>query len=288
MASADEELSSTEDEFEYTRPIIKWVGGKSQILENVLNKFPKNINVYHEIFLGGGSVLIGLLTYANKNLIKINKVIAYDLNETLINLYKNLQKNHIELINKLDEIIKDYNESNKDDEEIKANRKPKNLTEAKTSKESYYYWIRNNYNKMTQQEKNNYIGSAMFIFLNKTCFRGLYRTGPNRFNVPYGHYNNPSIYDDDNIKEISELIKNVEFVVSDFSNSIIRAKKKDFLYLDPPYLPEKETSFVSYNLEGFNIDKHNQLFNLCHQLKENKIIFLYFPSQQWANQSYKY
>ena len=127
---------------------------------------------------------------------------------------------------------------------------------------------------MTQQEKNNYTGSAMFIFLNKTCFRGLYRTGPNGFNVPYGHYNNPSIYDDDNIKEISELIKNVEFVVSDFSNSIIRAKKKDFLYLDPPYLPEKETSFVSYNLEGFNIDKHNQLFNLCHQLKENKIKFL--------------
>jgi len=184
----------------------------------------------------------------------------------------------VELIQRLEEIITDYNIALEDNKKIKANRKPKNIDEAKTSKEAYYYWIRERYNKLSQDEKNKPLGSAIFIFLNKTCFRGLYRTGPNGFNVPYGNYKNPSIYDNENIKTISDLIKNVEFIVSDFSGSIIRAKKKDFLYLDPPYVPEKETSFVKYNEDGFNLAKHKELFKLCHELKDKKIKFLFSNS----------
>jgi len=263
---------------EVPKPVLKWVGGKTQIIDNVLSKFPEKINSYHEIFLGGGSVLITFLTYVKNNKIQVKNIYAYDLNETLIHLYKNIQKCSNELIQRLEEIITDYNIALEDNKKIKANRKPKNIDEAKTSKEAYYYWIRERYNKLSQDEKNKPLGSAIFIFLNKTCFRGLYRTGPNGFNVPYGNYKNPSIYDNENIKTISDLIKNVEFIVSDFSGSIIRAKKKDFLYLDPPYVPEKETSFVKYNEDGFNLAKHKELFKLCHELKDKKIKFLFSNS----------
>jgi len=112
----------------------------------------------------------------------------------LINVYKNIQTNHIELYKEIQKIIKNFNECG----EGKINRKPKNINEAKIAKENYYYWIRNCYNKLNNE--NSILESAMFIFLNKTCFRGLYRIGPNGFNVPYGHYSNPEIINKNTFK----------------------------------------------------------------------------------------
>ena len=255
-----------------TKPFLKWVGGKTQIVDKLIIKFPNEINNYHEIFLGGGSVLLTLLSYVNNGDIKINgNIYAYDLNEPLIYLYKNIQKDYNELYNEIQKIIIQFNLCG--DGEI--NRKPKNINEAMISKENYYYWIRNEYNKLSIIDKNTIIGSSMFIFLNKTCFRGIFRIGPNGFNVPYGHYNNPEIVNKEHLKEIQKLIKNVIFECCDFNISLQNIKKNDFVYLDPPYVPEKITSFVKYNENVFNNDTHINLFKLINKLTDdNKKIML--------------
>ena len=250
----------------YTKPILKWVGGKTQIINKVIDKFPKEITNYHELFVGGGSVLLALLDSVKHKKIKVSGTInAYDLNETLINLYINIQKNHQEVIQTLQKITEEYSKIQGDS----INRKPKNLEEALTSQESYYYWIRSKFNDLEQEEKNKVLGTAYFIFLNKTCFRGVYREGRNGFNVPYGHYKNPSIYDDKHIKNVSKLIEKVNFTHSGFDDSFKNnnINKTDFLYLDPPYAPENETSFVGYTSDGFNLEKHKLLFKLCKDYK---------------------
>jgi DNA adenine methylase len=255
----------------FPKPIIKWVGGKTQILDKLLNNFPNSINNYHEIFLGGGSVLIALLSLSKNGLIKINgKIFAYDLNEQLISVYKNIQSNHNELFIKIQQLINEYKECGSGE----INRNPTNLEEAKQSKENYYYWVRKQYNRMTTTEKNSTSGSAIFIFLNKTGFRGLFRTGPNGFNVPYGHYKNPEIINKQHLDEIHKLIQDVYFECCDFSKSIQNIQENDFVYLDPPYAPETTKSFVGYTDDGFDTEKHEQLFKLCSQMNSEKKQFI--------------
>jgi len=258
-----------DDKLEAVKPIIKWVGGKTQIIDKVIANFPVEINNYREIFLGGGSVLLALLSYAKKDIIKIRgNIYAYDLNEPLINIYKNIQSKHNELYAALKNLIDDFSECG---ECININRKAVNIDEAKEAKENYYYWIRNKYNSLSDDEKNDVIGSAMLIFLNKTCFRGIFRVGPNGFNVPYGNYKNPEIINKNHLDIIHNLIKDVIFKCSDFRESMINIEDGDFLYLDPPYVPEKNTSFVGYTKGGFDIANHNELFAIIHTLKEKNI-----------------
>ena len=114
----------------------------------------------------------------------------------------------------------------------------------------------------------------MFIFLNKTCFRGLYRTGPNGFNVPFGHYTNPSIIDPEHLHQVSKLIANVNFINGDFSESAKAVQSGDFVYMDPPYAPENETSFVAYTDAGFNLDAHLKLFKLSNEFKKTGKLFI--------------
>jgi len=255
-----------------TKPILKWVGGKTQILDKLLPYFPIEMNNYHEIFLGGGSVLFAFLSYVKYDIIKINgNIYAYDLNESLIYIYKNIQSSHNELYDALQKLITELNSCGNGE----INRKPNTIEEAKVAKENYYYWIRSEYNKLSCNDKKTIIGSAMFIFLNKTCFRGIFRVGPNGFNVPYGHYNNPEIINKVHLQEIHELIQNVIFECCDFNTSLNNVDDNDFVYLDPPYAPETSTSFVGYTENGFNADNHNQLFELIHQItQENKKIML--------------
>lgn len=254
------------------KPILKWVGGKTQILDKLIVEFPTNINNYREIFLGGGSVLLALLSYVKNGIIKIHgNIYAYDVNEPLVYIYINIQSNHNELYNQIQQLITDFNLCG--DGEI--NRTPKNIVEAKNNKENYFYWIRSEYNKLSFTNKKTTRGSAMFIFLNKTCFRGIFRVGPKGFNVPYGNYNNPKIIDKDHLDEIHELIQNVIFVCCDFTISLNTVEPNDYVYLDPPYAPETDNSFTGYTKNGFNIDNHNNLFKLIHKLTEtNKKMML--------------
>ncbi len=290
------------EEFLYPieKPILKWIGGKTQIISTLISKFPKSMESYHEIFLGGSSVLLALLTgIKNKEIVVSKSINAYDYNETLINMYKNIQSKPTELYNEISKLIEDYHktfdiidknensdsdsdsdsdsEDDSDEETNKKkviNRKPKNLQEAMSSDESYYYWIRQTYNKLSQTDKNTPKGSAMFIFLNKTCFRGMFREGPNGFNVPYGNYKKPEIINKEHLMDVSKLIKNVNFVHADFSVSLKNVKSKDFVYLDPPYAPEKKSSFVGYTKEGFTFEMHEKLFNICSEMKLKKIKFI--------------
>jgi DNA adenine methylase len=249
------------------KPILKWVGGKTQLLDKLMMEFPIEINNYREIFLGGGSVLLAFLSYVKHGIIKIyGNIYAYDINEPLIYIYKNIQSNHHELYNELQILITELNSCG-DNTEI--NRLPKNIQEAKLTKENYYYWIRSEYNKLN--DKKNIIGSAMFIFLNKTCFRGLFRVGPNGFNVPYGHYKNPEIINKTHLNLIHELIQNVIFECSDFNTSLINIETNDYIYLDPPYADETNNSFVGYTVNGFNIDNHHKLFKWIHTTN-NKVM----------------
>lgn len=224
------------------KPILKWVGGKKQILEEVLSNFPKKINNYHEVFIGGGSVLIGLLN----SKIKIDgKIYAYDLNKDLINLYKNVQKNPIKLFKITNKYKSNYLNCVDLDEKSK-----------------YYYKCRELYRNL--KEDGSIENSALFIFLNKTCYRGLYRISEKSgFNTPFGNYKNPDIIDKDNLVNLSKLIKDVEFINCDFRNAFDNIEENDFLYLDPPYYPIKDTTFTKYTKNDFKKEDHDDLFLLC-------------------------
>lgn len=247
-----------------TKPFIKWVGGKTQIIETILQTFPQNIQNYHEPFIGGGSVLLAFLSYVQHGKITITgKVFASDINNKLVWLYKNIQNNPVNVIDELKVLVDTYNACSGSE----VFRKPKDLKEAKTSQESWYYWIRYQYNAMNIEEETSCQAAAMFIFLNKTCFRGIYREGPNGFNVPFGHYKNPGIYDSDHILKVASLIKDVVFTRRSFEESLQEITEYgSFVYMDPPYAPETKKSFVGYVQEGFSEDLHTQLFTMCQNL----------------------
>jgi DNA adenine methylase len=246
------------------KPIIKWVGGKTQIIEDVMELFPTQIQGdYYEPFLGGGSVLLAFLSYIKdgKNSVS-GRIYASDLNSNLVGLYKNIQTNPDGLISELRYITNEYNTCTG----TEVNRKPETIKEAMLSHESYYYWIRSQFNRLSKGERMGVLGSAMLVFMNKTCFRGVYREGPNGFNVPFGNYKNPGIFDEDHIREVSALIKDVVFEEAPFEGVLEKVKGGDFIYLDPPYAPETATSFVGYTADGFTIEDHTKLFKMCNAI----------------------
>jgi DNA adenine methylase len=254
-----------------TKPFLKWVGGKTQILDDVLSLFPRKMKNYYEPFLGGGSVMLGLLSYIKAGKIKVRgSIYASDLNSNLIGLYKNIQSKPDELIRELEKLVEEFGTA----DGTEVNRKAATLEEALTSPESYYFWTRTKFNRLSATERAAPAGSAMLLFMNKTCFRGVYREGPNGFNVPFGNYTNPTILDEEHIREVSELIKDVVFSVGSFRDALGSVEEGDFVYMDPPYAPESATSFTGYTKYGFGLDEHTDLFELCGELHENGVKFL--------------
>jgi DNA adenine methylase len=266
----------------YQKPFLKWVGGKTQIIDQIVKTFPPKIKNYHELFLGGGSVLFALLTLQQEKKIEIEgKLYACDFNPNLIHLYKTIQSQKDNFYKQVDELVKVYHSLKQETNKELVNRKPKSLIEAKKCKENYYYYLRMRFNSLLldgvlkqDNEELKIEFAALFLFLNKTCFRGIYRESSNGFNVPYGHYKiTPTIITKEELDKISDLIKDVEFRIVSFEESIKYPVEGDFVYMDPPYAPETKNSFVGYLKDGFTLESHKKLFEEIIKLDERKVKF---------------
>ncbi|MBP7791534.1 MAG: DNA adenine methylase [Candidatus Goldbacteria bacterium] len=207
---------------EKAEPFLKWAGGKGQLLNDFVRLFPDKFRNYIEPFVGGGAVFFFL--YSN-GMLDDKKITLIDSNGDLINAYKTLSDK-----NKLEDVIK-------------ALSNGKYLNNEKT-----FYKIRN------EEPKSDSEKTARLIYLNKTCFNGLYRVNSKgKFNTPFGKYNNPLICDFVNLKAVSKSLENVELINDDFTVVLEKADKGDFIYFDPPYQPINKTSnFTSYTKDSFN------------------------------------
>lgn len=216
-------------------PFIKWAGGKRQLLAQIRERMPESFNNYYEPFVGGGAVIFDLLPIS---------AVINDINKALINAYK-------QICNASDDFLK----------------KSKELDEAmwEDGKE-YYYSLREHYNDKLMREEFDVELAALFVFINKHCFNGLYRVnGKGLFNVPYNNSRKAS-RDEDTIRATSEYLKNVTILEGDFQIACQNAKKGDFIFIDSPYAPLNPTSFESYTKEGFDIESHKRLADLYDEL----------------------
>ena len=234
------------------KPFIKWVGGKGQLLSEINKLYPielgKNINKYAEIFLGGGAVLFDI-----SSKYKLVEVYISDKNLELINTYKSIRDNVDILIKSLKEMEEQYIPLNNEDRKI------------------YYYEKREEYNSLKiNSEVNNIEKAILFIFLNKTCFNGLYRVNKKgKFNVPMGAYKKPKICDEENLKNVSLTLRNVKIVYADYRESEKFIDDKTFVYIDPPYRPLNITSsFTSYTENDFNDKEQIELAEYINVLNK--------------------
>jgi len=216
---------------------VKWAGGKKQLIDQFKPFFPKEIRRYLEPFVGGGAVLF----YVLKNY-KPKEVFIFDINEELINTY---------------EIIRDDVENL-----IKELKKLKQL-----HNKEHFYQIR----LENPQLLSKLTRASRFIYLNKTCFNGLYRVNSKGgFNVPIGSYKNPLVCPEDDLREISKLLKNVKIINGSFKECLDFAKKGDFVYFDPPYYPLNKTSFTTYTKDKFLDEEQKELKEVFNKLDKKK------------------
>ena len=236
-----------------TKPFVKWAGGKSQLISDIRKKYPKNIKCYCEPFVGGGAVLFDIL--ANY---KPEKVLINDINKELIITYYQLQNNVDNLIKKLFALQNEFISADLEQRKIIYNNNRKLYNSLK--------------NKSC--ENNELEIASLFIFLNKTCFNGLYRVNKNGdFNVPMGSYKNPLICDEFNLKKSSSLLKNVKIICGDYSRCIDYINDETFVYIDPPYRPLTQTSsFTSYSAKVFDDKEQIRLAKFINIISEKGAI----------------
>lgn len=230
----------------HAKPFIKWVGGKTQLLNEIKNNLPADFAqhqsvTYIEPFVGGGAVLFWILqAFPN-----IQKAIINDINSDLTATYKTIKNNPEKLVCELSKIQSEY------------------LPLSENKRKDFYLEKRLQFNSDKTDEINN---SALFIFLNRTCFNGLFRVNSKgAFNVPFGRYANPKICDAETIFADSELLQKVEILTGDFAKTLQFATENSFFYLDPPYKPLSETSsFNSYAKESFDDNEQIRLQQFCN------------------------
>ena len=216
-------------------PFVKWAGGKRQLIPQIRERMPEQFNYYYEPFVGGGAVIFELLP---------ENAVINDINRALINAYQmicNYPQDFLQEINRLDaEMWEDGKE--------------------------YYYSLREHYNDKLMRDEFDVELAALFVFINKHCFNGLYRVnGKGLFNVPYNNSRRSSV-DEQSIMEISGYLKNVRIISGDFEAACEGAGAGDFVFIDSPYAPLNPTSFESYTKEGFDIESHRRLANLFDEL----------------------
>lgn len=235
------------------KPFLKWAGGKTQLIANIEKVLPHKIVrtdfTYIEPFVGSGAVLFWIL----KKYPNIKKAVINDINKDLIDTYKTISKTPKEIISILEILQNDYYSLGDNQEE----------------KKRYYYEKRDLFNKRNSTITDQ---SALFIFLNKTCFNGLYRVNrKNEFNVPIGSYKKPTICDKENILAVSEYLKRVEILCGDFERTLNHADSKTLFYFDPPYKPLSNTSnFNAYTKEEFDDSEQIRLRDFCNRLNKLK------------------
>ena len=235
---------------EIAKPFVKWAGGKSSLIPQITKYFPfelKNgqIEKYVEPFVGGGAVLIDILQKYD-----VKQAYAFDINKDLINCYNVIKYKVEDLIRKLDKKEKEFLALDKDE------------------RQKYFYDIRTEYNSYLLDNEIDVKRASEFIFLNRTCFNGLYRVNKNgKFNVPCGKYKNPTICDSNNLRNLSKLLKNVVFAYGDYKESEKLVDENTFVYFDPPYRPLSVTSgLTSYTKEDFNDENQKELAEYYNKL----------------------
>lgn len=224
-------------------PVVKWVGGKRQLLDEITPRLPKRITSYCEPFLGGGAVLFAL---------QPSQAIVNDVNEDLIAVYEIIRDNVEELIENLG--------------------KHQNTSE-------YFYQLRDmDRDRATYQAMSKVERASRLLYLNKTCFNGLFRVNSSgEFNSPFGNYKNPNIVNAPVLRAVSKYFRSsqISFFHEDFAQILARVSKGGFVYLDPPYDPVSDTaSFTGYHCAGFNREEQIRLKQCCDDLTRRGIRFL--------------
>lgn len=251
---------SSSYEYPAPRPFLKWAGGKNQLVKQLHRRLPNlsSIRTYHEIFGGGGSLLFSLI-YKLENC----RFYISDRNEQLINAFQVVRDDVDNLVTHLST----YQNSRVAYEEIRS-------------------WDRDpHFDERTSVET-----ASRFIYLNKTCYNGLFRVNASgEFNVPFGKYKNPNICDETNLRACSRALQGVTLDVIDYNETLDRIGAGDFVYIDPPYEPISKTSnFNSYTIERFDEVDQTRLFKYCQALTRKRARFLLSNSSApWLRQLYR-
>ncbi len=222
------------------RPFIKWAGGKGQLLPAIRTLLPEKVQTYYEPFLGGAAVFWSVSSGR-----RFARAVLNDWNQELIDTYTVVRDSPADLLNALNE----------------HKRQAWNTQE-------YFHEIR----RQIPEELGIVARAARMIYLNKTCFNGLYRVNKSGgFNSPFGRYNNPSLVDPNNIRACSDCLnRNVTLLQGDFTQAVVTAQAGDLVYFDPPYVPVSATAdFASYTAQGFDIDDQHRL-SICFRALAKK------------------
>jgi len=239
------------------KPFLKWAGGKTQLLTDISKRLPRIVKdekfTFIEPFVGSGAVLFWMLA----NFPNVSKAVINDANADLINLYKTIKSSPGELIEILEKLQSEF----------------LSLEHKSDDRKEFYYKIREAFN---QTHNDSVLKSAHFIFLNRTCFNGLFRVNSkNQFNVPMGDYKNPAILNSENLLNVSSALQNVEILSGDYSEVIAFCDQKTFVYFDPPYKPlSKTSSFNSYGKEVFDDNEQIRLKEFCDELTAKEISWM--------------
>lgn len=239
-------------------PVLKWAGGKRQLLDELYARFPAEYEHYHEPMFGGGALFFDLEPKDGT----IN-----DTNPRLVNFYKQVRDRPSDLIRLLEDFSDPETDPDPDRKFADTNRKEKPT-------KNYYYQQRELFNRRPNEEEFDELEeAALLLYLNRTCYNGLYRENQSgEFNVPIGRYSNPDWVRKDEIRAASEVLENTEIFNRDMEYILEHAKEGDLVYFDPPYEPMSPTAnFTDYSAEGFGKEDQERLLELSQVLDENGV-----------------